>query len=222
MRHSTSRSAEPVLRRETVPYRIARVVFWGLCRLLFRLRVEGREHVPPGGPLLVVSNHCSIMDPVIVALAVPRRMLFVAAAEYGRMPILGTVMRWYGVVPVRRTETDLAVIPSAVAALRSGQALGIFPEGGITRTPGLRPFKTGAAMIAAAAGCPIVPVAVIGSDRAIPPGTYLPRPRPVEVHIGPPLQPPRSDHRADLEAAVAELHAAIQALLPSSSGSPMS
>lgn len=152
-----------------------------------RLAVEGTAHVPAGAALLV-ANHPSALDPVLIAAALPRRAVFMGAAEFLTWPVVGWVMRAYGVVPVRRGRVDAAAVREAVRVLRAGGLLVIFPEGRVAPSGGaLRP---GAGLLAAAAHVPVVPVAVVGSSRALPLGRYLPRPVPVRVCIGPPLPPP--------------------------------
>ena len=158
-----------------------------VLRCYLRLTVEGTAHVPAGAALLV-ANHPSALDPILIAVALPRRAVFMGAAEFLAWPVVGWVMRAYGVVPVRRGRVDAAAIREAVRVLRAGGLLVIFPEGRVAPSGGaLRP---GAGLLAAAAHAPVLPVAVVGSSRALPLGRYLPRPVPVRVCIGPPFPPP--------------------------------
>ena len=110
------------------------VARWG------RLRVEGLDAVPADGPLLVVPNHDSQWDPVLVGLALrPRRRLrFLARASLWRIPGLGPVLEALGQIPIRRGAGDAAALEHAVGALRSGEAVCVFPEGGLSRGERLR------------------------------------------------------------------------------------
>jgi 1-acyl-sn-glycerol-3-phosphate acyltransferase len=99
-----------------------------------RLRVQGLEVVPERGPLLIVPNHDSQWDPVLAGLAVrPRRRLrFLARASLWRIPGLGPLLHGLGQIPIRRGEGDAAALEQAVEALRSGEAVCVFPEGGLS------------------------------------------------------------------------------------------
>lgn len=116
-------------------------MFYGLIASLFRpagwwgrLRVEGLEHVPETGPLLVVPNHDSQWDPILVGLAIgPRRRLrFLGRASLWRIPGLAPVLNGLRQIPVKRGAGDAAALERVVALLRSGEAVGIFPEGGLS------------------------------------------------------------------------------------------
>jgi len=168
-------------------------------RLYFRFRVEGVSEVPRGGAL-VVANHPSALDPLLLAAALPRRGLFIAAAEFLRMPAVGWAMRTYGVIPVHRGQTDLSVIKDALAALEAGVLVIIFPEGRVSPQPG--GAKAGAGLLAARTGVPIVPAALAGTARALPLGSLIPRPARVHVRFATP-RPAPSD-RAAAEEVVAE------------------
>ena len=114
-----------------------------------RLRTEGLEHVPAEGPLLVVPNHDSQWDPILVALAIkPRRRLrFLARSSLWRIPGLGPILRGLGQIPIRRGAGDAAALESAVEALRAGEAICVFPEGRLSWGERLR-ARSGVARLA--------------------------------------------------------------------------
>jgi len=147
-----------------------------------------------------VANHPSALDPLLLAAALPRRGLFIAAAEFLQLPAVGWAMRAYGVIPVRRGQTDLSVIKEAIAALEAGALVVIFPEGRVS--PRGAEAKAGAGLLAARTGAPIVPAAVVGSARALPLGAVIPRPTRVRVRFGAARAAP-SD-RAAAEGVAAE------------------
>ena len=201
--------------KENPVYRTARVLATLTIKPLFRLRIEGAEHVPAEGPVLIASNHLSTLDPIVLAYGVPRPVAFVAKAELFRMPVLSWLIPRLYAIPLERGAGDLSAIKAAIRALKEGLAFGIFPEGTRSRTGKLQPFKTGAAAIAARTGALVVPAAVIGSDRAWPVGKG-PRPfTPVTVRYGEPLD--FSGLKLDkksLQEATRALEEAVARLLP--------
>jgi 1-acyl-sn-glycerol-3-phosphate acyltransferase len=185
--------------------------------LQFRLRVEGREHEPLAGPILAICNHVSALDPPIAGVALRRRAWYMAKDELLRTPVLGPLLRSVGVFPVRRGEADRQSIRTALQVLGDGKVLLMFPEG--TRSPEgrLRPAEPGAALLALRTGAAVLPMAVIGTQRAMPKGARFPRRVPVVVRIGPLIQVPRQDGRIDrgaLDRWGLRFMAAIAALLP--------
>jgi len=201
--------------RENPTYRVLRLVATLTVRPLFRLRIEGAEHVPRQGPVLIASNHLSTLDPIVLAYGLPRPVAFVAKAELFRMPVLAWLLPRIYAIPLERGAGDLSAVKAAIRALRQGLAFGIFPEGTRSRDGRLQPFKTGAAAIAARTGARVVPAAVIGSEKAWPVGKG-PRPFvPVTVRYGPPLEfGGLGLDKRSLEAATRELERAVAALLP--------
>ena len=184
------------------------------ARAMFRLRAVGLERLPMNGPAVLVVNHLSWLDPVILPLALPRKPGFLAMEELWRMPVVSWVMRLYGplAIPLRRQGIDTAALRRAAEALRRGAWLIVFPEGGIPQAGEVRAFHRGAAMLAARSGAPIVPIAVVGTDDALPLGRILPRRRPVTVYVGQPITVPAGD-RAALGDAVEQAAEQIRGLV---------
>ncbi len=183
----------------------------------FSLRVEGREHEPATGPVLVVSNHVSALDPPMVGVALRRTSRYMAKQELMDTPVLGFFLRTIGVFPVRRGEADRRSIRMALEALERGSVLVMFPEG--TRSPDgrLQTAEPGAAMLALRTGAPVLPVAVIGTQHAMPRGAKRPRRTRVLIRFGATLQPPKRAGRIDrteLDAWGQRFIASIAALLP--------
>lgn len=175
--------------------------------MLFRFRVEGLEHYP-AGPAVIVANHPSALDPLFLAAAVPERVLFIAAEEFLSLPAVGWVIRTYGCITVRRGEVDAGAIREALRALADGRKVVVFPEGRVSPQPSQG--RRGAALLAARAQVPIVPVAMVGTGRAFPLGARLPRPARVTVLVGPPLPRPEDSRDAQetaTAAAMAWIHA---------------
>lgn len=188
--------------QRTLLFRLARRVVFGLFRLLFRFRVEGLERMP-AGPVVIVANHASALDPLFIGVALPDRVLFVAAEEFLTMRAVGWAMRAYGCIPVRRGEVDPSAVREALAALSAGIKVGVFPEGRVSPEPG--PIRRGAGLLAFRAQVPIVPVALIGVGRVFPLGARLPRPARVVVRIGESVPAPGPTHAAQEAAVVAAM-----------------
>jgi 1-acyl-sn-glycerol-3-phosphate acyltransferase len=198
-----------------VLYAILKPLVVLLMRLLFRLRSRGAEHVPAEGPVLLVANHSSLLDPPLVGGASPRRLSFLAKAELFRIPLFGGLIRRLGARPLRREGADSAALRAALRVLKDGGALLVFPEGTRGEEGLLRPAKPGAGMLAVLGGAPVVPVYISGSGRVWPRGRRLPRPGRVTVTFGPPFSIARgggASKRDDYEAAGRQMTAAIACL----------
>jgi len=198
-------------------WRICSRLLWWALHLCFRVRVAGASFVPASGPAVVAANHVSALDGVVLAVVVSerrRRMTrYLAAAEFFERWTVGWALRRFRQIPLRRGERDAAALEEAVATVRAGALVGIFPEGRVGDGAELQPGHRGVARIALAAGAPVVPTGIWGTQRRWPrPGLHLRRPwRPgLAVVFGPPL-PPEGDPgaEADLDAFVDRVMAAI-------------
>jgi 1-acyl-sn-glycerol-3-phosphate acyltransferase len=178
----------------SVLYLATRLLLAPLARFVFRPAIEGRANIPRRGPVILASNHLSFVDSIVIPLVAPRRVVFLAKAEYfeGR-GIKGELTRWFftalGSVPVDR-GTHRAAQASLEAALRvlaAGEAFGIYPEGSRSRDGRLYRGRTGVAWLALTARAPVVPVALVGTDLIQPVGSRLPRIRRVTIRFGTPL-----------------------------------
>lgn len=197
---------------------------WFLTSLLTLLggwRVEGREHVPRTGGVLIAANHTSYADPPVVGLAMPRRCFFFAKEPLFRIPVLRSLCRLYLAFPVKvEGAMDREALRHVENLLKGGEAVCIYPEGHVSRDGRLKPLAPGAAMIASRAGVPLVPAAVIGNSRAFPPPKTLPHfvRGGVTVRFGAPLDlgamPPELGRREQLDWITAELERALLRLLP--------
>lgn len=155
-----------------IVYRVVRTSLGPVLRAVWRVRVVGVERMPTG-PCVLAPNHDSLSDPFFVGAAVPRPLRFLAKAELFRFP-LGPIVRSLGAIPVRRGEGDRAAIASAVAAARAGSTVVIHPQGTVLGEAD-RPWRRGAARVAMEAGVPLVPVALVFTERVL---------RPARVRIG--------------------------------------
>lgn len=197
-----------------LPFRLVRyLLVVPMFRVLLRGRVDGRDRVPGEGPLVVVANHGSHLDPPLLGHAVGRPVAYMAKAELFRVPLLGPIIRACGAYPVTRGGSDREAIRTASERLRAGWAVGVFIDGSRQRDGRVNHPRPGAALLAAQAGAPLLPVAILNSHRALGRGQRWPRCVPVHVRIGTPIAPPVSRNRADLDACTAACQRQINALL---------
>jgi 1-acyl-sn-glycerol-3-phosphate acyltransferase len=198
-------------------YRAAWPLARFLLHLLFGYRTEGAEKVPEKGPVILAANHLSILDPIAIGAGIKRPVSFLARADVFRLPVLSWLLPRLYAIPVERGTGDLSAIKGAIRALERGMAFGIFPEGTRSRSGRLQPFKTGVAAIAFRTGSPVVPVAVVGSEKAWPVGRKLFRLRqPIRVVYGDPIPVPRKTKvsHQELENLTREIEARVRELLP--------
>lgn len=144
-------------------YRLAWTLCRGYLRVVRRWKVHGLENVPEKGGVLIAANHTSYLDPVAVGCALHRRISYMGKAELFRIPVLKQIIVALGTFPVRREGVDRAAIRTALALLRRGKAVGIFPEGARSKDGRVAAPQLGTAMLALKADVPIVPVAVTGT-----------------------------------------------------------
>ena len=180
---------------------------------VFQGKVYGQEFVPSLGPALVVSNHASYFDPPFLSCAMARPVAFMAKEELFEVPVLGQAIRLYGAYPVKRGSGDRGALRAALNALADGWLVGIFLEGTRTEDGRINDPKLGAAMIAAKAQVPLIPVALIGVEQIFQAGSKFPQPVPLTVRIGPAIAPPQRSKRQELEAVTQACQDQIHALL---------
>ena len=181
-------------------YRAMKLVLGGIMKRLYDVTVEGLHNVPDRGPGILAANHISFLDSFFIPLVVPRRVTYLAKAEYWD----SWRTRWFfdlvGQIPVRResSEKAQAALEAGMRVLERGGLLGIYPEG--TRSPDgcLYRGKTGVARMASQCGCPVIPVGLIGTGEIMPKDAKLPRASgQVFVRFGEPMRILREDVEAD-------------------------
>lgn len=191
-------------------YGIARILIRGLSRPLFALSVEGEEHVPPAGALVVAANHRSYLDPPLLGAWFPRTIHYMAKKELFQIPIFGNVIAAVGAFPVDREQADLASVRRALRILKEGGVVGVFPEGR-RNISGDAQSKGGAVLLATLARCQLVPVYLENTAQAV----RKLRASRVRVVIGEPMTfqgTQRKPTKAELAAWTDDVRAAIASL----------
>ena len=171
-----------------------------LFTLGFSLRTEGAHHVPRSGPVLVVANHQSFLDPVPLGLAVPRRLIYLARKTLFRNPVFSWLIRSLNAVPIDQEGVGKEGIRTIVEQLKLGKAVLVFPEGERTMTGHMNPLKPGVHLLIKKAQAPVLPIGIAGAFDAWPRGRPYPIPAPlfwppwkgtIAVSVGKPLDPAR-------------------------------
>ena len=176
-------------------YIFAKIKFLIIFKLFFRLKVTGQQNIPQDGPFIIVANHSSLLDPIILGVSIKPKIIFVTAAYLFKIGWLGYLLRKANSIPVQG-ENDISSLKRALKTLQRGGVLGIFPEGGVDRQKDDLPIKAGAAYLATKVGVPIVPIKIIGADKALPRGAKFIRSlSKIEVEIKKPIYCSRQTHK---------------------------
>tara|TARA_Y100001968_G_C19271311_1_gene674385 strand:- start:207 stop:890 length:684 start_codon:yes stop_codon:yes gene_type:complete len=194
-------------------YLVSYLIAFPLFRILFRGRTQGNLNVPIYGPLVVVANHGSDLDPPILGHALGRAVSFMAKKELFDIPILAQIIKSCGAYPVSRGASDREAIRTATKLLIEGRAIGVFLDGTRQENGRVNKPKAGAALLAARSGAYLLPVAIINSHRAWGKSSKWPRLIPIHMRIGVPIPPPVSRKKVDLETTTNHLQSTINAML---------
>jgi 1-acyl-sn-glycerol-3-phosphate acyltransferase len=187
---------------EMVVYHLVRTIAVGLSRLYFPGTVKGRENLPMEGGCIVAPVHRSYVDWLIVArITRARRLRYIVKEEVWKSKLIGRVLEACGCFPVNRSGADREALERCRRVLEDGEVLVMFPEGTRRSGPVVEDLKDGLAYLSLRTGAPIIPVGIGGSERAMPRGSRFPRPRRVNVVIGPPVAVPLSAQKADDDEA---------------------
>jgi len=141
-------------------YQFGKAISYVAARLIFRIRYEGLENIPQGGGYILVCNHISGFDPIIIAHKVAPQIHYIAKVELTTNPVMGLIMKGLGVIPIKRGEGDTSALEQGVEFVREGRVLGVFPEGKRSKDgQPLRP-RLGISIIAGQSKADILPVAI--------------------------------------------------------------
>ena len=199
--------------------RLAKASNFAFCRLFHRLTIQRPAHLPQSGPAILVCNHLSGLDPMLVQSACRRLVVWMMAREYYDLKSLTWLYKVVEAIPVERSGRDLAATRAAMRALGHGRLLGIFPEGRIETSTDLLPFQTGVAMMAIKTGVPVFPAYLDGSQRGKDMVQAVAKPNHATIRFGPPVDFPRdSTSREALELGTERIRTAVEKLKNEMSG----
>jgi 1-acyl-sn-glycerol-3-phosphate acyltransferase len=203
-------------------YWTIKTIAWPVTRAYVRLRVAGTPHVPREGACIVVANHASYADAVVLGSACPRRIVFLITSPIYNMRRLRWFYYMMGAIPVAPDTPDPRALKAALRTLRRGGVVGIFPEGQRMENGQLGSGKRGVALLASRSGAPVVPAAIVGAHRAMPVGAVFPRPYPIRVIFGEPMRFPAEDGaratRGQFDAFATQVMRSIAGLMDNGDG----
>ncbi len=165
-------------------YRASTLALGGLFSLTCRVRLFGREHLPPRGPVLLASNHQSFLDPPLVGAMTGRPLHYMARDSLFRVPGLSALIRIHNAFPVKSNTTDLASFKTSIRILKSGGALLVFPEGTRSHDRTIAECQPGIIHLMRRANVPVLPVAIEGAFEAWPRSAILPKPARLWIQFG--------------------------------------
>ncbi len=199
---------------DLLPIRVLHAVNTLFTRVYHNLTVLAPARVPRVGPAIVVCNHISSLDPLLLqSTCTYRLIMWMMAKEYMDIPYMGRVFRTLQVIPVDRGSRETAPMRMALKRLAEGRIIGIFPEGGISTTGELTELQTGVAMMAIRAKAPVFPAYLDGTQRNLDMGKAFLHRNAAAISFGPEVKFDRSNtHRATLDAATLAIRKAILAL----------
>ncbi|MBR2214528.1 MAG: 1-acyl-sn-glycerol-3-phosphate acyltransferase [Selenomonadaceae bacterium] len=166
-------------------YAILRVLFCLYFKLFFRAEIIGRENMPREGAVILAANHMSNWDPPFLACFLFRPVSYMAKVELFKNPIFGAAITKCHAFPVKRGGADKSAIKTAVNVLKEGRCLGLFPEGTRSRDGHLKKAEAGVGLIAALTKAPVVPAAILGTERMFKAGSFFPK---LKLIYGSPLR----------------------------------
>ena len=175
--------------KDSLFYKMGRVPCRIYTTVMHDFKAYGTKHVPADGGVLIVSNHQSYLDPVLLGTAIKNRPLsYLSKSELFENRIFGGLISQMNAYPVRQGAGDIGAVKETIRRLQEGHALNIFPEGSRTEDGELQPMQSGVGLIVRRAGVPVVPAAIVGSYEAFPRHAKFPRRLPVRLQFGPPMQ----------------------------------
>jgi 1-acyl-sn-glycerol-3-phosphate acyltransferase len=194
-------------------YRWVRALVLTPFKVIFRVTVVGREHVPRSGAYIVAPSHRSLFDVPFAAFITRRRIRMMAKRELFSSRFGRWLFTKLGAIEVEREATDRSALRASQAALDAGEPLAIFPEGTRRSGPAVEDLYDGVAYLAMKAGVPIIPVGIGGTEKILPSGKVVPRVHKVAVVVGAPIVAPQAAgvrRRSDMATVTAELQARLQ------------
>ena len=182
-----SEAAPPNTNDRSLFYKSCQVICRLITTVLFDLKVSGKEHLPKTGGVLLLANHQSYLDPVLIGVQLHRPLSYLGRSELFRNPVLSRLFLRLNAVPLHQGAGDIHALRETIKLLKEGHILTIFPEGSRTETGEIGPLQPGFTLVVRKAGVPIVPVVIEGSFQAWRRGQKIFKPYPIRVKFGPAL-----------------------------------
>ena len=162
-------------------------ISYPLIKLLYRVKIVGKENLPKEGPVIVAGNHSSYLDSIMAGFSVfPRSPTYLGKESLFRIPVFNLLIRALGAIPIARDKADLKAIKRSLEVLKKGGMIIIFPEG-TRHSEAVKKAFNGVSFLAYKSGAPIIPMAIVGTNKVMPEGARLPRLVKITVKIGKPL-----------------------------------
>ncbi len=209
--------APRIVRRSELVFAVSRWLLAAFCRTWHRLRIEGNHVLPTSGPVLLVANHTSYLDPPVVGISSRRCVAFLAQAGLAKFAPLRWWLAQVGVTLIDREAPSTAALRLVADSLAAGEVVGLFPEGTRSRDGAVGPFRSGVEFLVRRSRAPVIPIGIDGGFRAFPRGAWFPRPRRIVVRYGEVWSPERVLAPGGVEAlraAVADLARAPRRAAP--------
>lgn len=165
-------------------YWFLRFLSFLILKIFFRLEVEGRENLPEKGGFILAGNHISYLDPVVIGVAVPRKLNYLAKRELFRNPACSRFFSALHIFPIKRDSADISALKEALRRVRNGEGLVLFPEGSRRADSSPAEAEPGVGFLAAKLDVPVIPAFVKGTERALPRGAKFLRPARISVCFG--------------------------------------
>ena len=166
-------------------------LLWGLALITFKvffgIEIKGRRNIPSRGAVILASNHCSYLDPIVLGLLTPRKLNFLAKEELFKNFLFKQLITALGAFPLKRDKLDRRAYQQALHLLSQDRILALFPEGTRSKSQKIGKLRQGATRIALKSKVPLIPVVIKGTGKALPPGKKLIRPSKIKVQVGKPI-----------------------------------
>lgn len=179
-------------------YRLTHILVTATMGILFPVRCTGSSCVPKTGPLLIVANHQSFLDPVVLGLCTPRQPRYIARSTLFRFPPFRWLILSLGAIPIRQEGSAAEGLKAGVAHLQAGGALALWPEGSRSPDGKLQPLQPGVMLLLKRAPVPVVVVGIAGAFESMPIGSTWIRPTPICLHFEPWQYDPNADKDENL------------------------
>lgn len=167
-------------------YLLAKVIAFFVFHLFFLIEIKGKENMPKKGGFIIASNHLSYLDPPLIGFACPRKLYYFAKISLFKIKVFSNLIKILGAIPIEREGSPLS-LRKGLDILKNGEGIVIFPEGTRSKNGQIKEAKHGIGFLVAKSKVPIIPVKLIGSDKALPPNKKFIRLKKIKVIIGKPL-----------------------------------